>query len=81
MTSKLNLTNPSSKFMILIVLLLVFSAGFLVARARYKPQIRTSFDMVMEREELINDLKTRITTYEDKIRMEMQQAQTQQKKK
>ncbi len=67
--------------MILIVLLLVFSAGFLVARARYKPQIRTSFDMVMEREELINDLKTRITTYEDKIRMEMQQAQTQQKKK
>lgn len=62
------------KLWILIVLLFVFAAGFLIARARYKPQIRTSFDMVMERETLINDLKTRIQAYEDKIRMEMQKA-------
>ena len=53
--------------MILILLLLVFSAGFLIARVRYKPQIRATFNMVQEREDKIRELKEVIKGYENQI--------------
>ena len=53
--------------MILILLLLVFSAGFLIARVRYKPQITTTFNMVQEREQKINDLREVIKSYENQL--------------
>ena len=53
--------------MILILLLLVFSAGFLIARVRYKPQIRATFNMVQEREDKIRELKEVIKSYENQI--------------
>ncbi len=62
--------RSQKKIWIIVVLLLVFSAGFLLARARYKPQIRETFNMVMEREDAIRDLETKIKAYEDKIMME-----------
>lgn len=57
----------NKKIWIFIILLLVFAAGFLVARARYKPQIRTSFDMVMEREGTIAELEAKVKAYEEKM--------------
>lgn len=62
--------RDQKKIWIAVVLLLVFAAGFLVARVRYKPLIKESFNMVMEREDVINDLKAKIKAYEDKIMME-----------
>ena len=53
--------------MILILLLLVFSAGFLIARVRYKPQIRATFNMVQEREDKIRELKEVIKSYENQL--------------
>lgn len=71
MAKKQKSLSPKSqrKLLILIALLIAFSAGFLVARARYKPQIRTSFNMVMEREDTIADLEARVKAYEEKMMM------------
>ncbi len=55
------------KLFVIIMLLVAFSAGFLVARARYKPQIKSTFEMVMERENAIDDLKSKVEEYKEKL--------------
>ena len=65
--AKARLTRDNRKLIILIVLFIAFAAGFLVARVRYKPQIRTTFNMVQEREDKIRELKEVIKSYEDQM--------------
>lgn len=67
MAKRITITKSNRKLMILILLLLVFSAGFLIARVRYKPQIRATFNMVQEREDKIRELKEVIKGYENQI--------------
>ncbi len=55
------------KLFVIIMLLVAFSAGFLVARARYKPQIKSTFEMVMERENAIDDLKSKVEEYKEQL--------------
>lgn len=64
---KARLTRDNRKLIILIVLLIAFAAGFLVARTRYKPQIRATFNMVQEREDKIAELKEVIKSYEKQL--------------
>lgn len=70
MAKKITITKSNRKLMILILLLLVFSTGFLIARVRYKPQIRATFNMVQEREQKINELREVIKSYENQIMMQ-----------
>ena len=65
--AKATLSRDNRKLIILIVLFIAFAAGFLVARARYKPQIRETFNMVQEREQKINELKEVIKSYENQL--------------
>ena len=60
-------TKSNRKLIIVIVLFIAFAAGFLVARTRYKPQIRETFNMVQEREQKINELKEVIKSYENQL--------------
>ena len=68
--AKARLTRDNRKLIILIVLFIAFAAGFLVARTRYKPQIRETFNMVQERESRISELKEVIKSYETQIMMQ-----------
>lgn len=68
--AKARLTRDNRKLIILIVLFIAFAAGFLVARTRYKPQIRETFNMVQEREQKINELREVIKSYENQIMMQ-----------
>ena len=67
-----SLQNASQNKTVMVIILLAvgFIAGFLVARTRYKPQINTMFNMVMEKDAEVTDLKTQIELYEAKIMME-----------
>ncbi|MBI4092097.1 MAG: hypothetical protein HY427_02750 [Candidatus Levybacteria bacterium] len=65
--AKARLTRNNRKLIILIVLFIAFAAGFLVARTRYKPQIRETFNMVQERESRISELKEVIKSYENQL--------------
>lgn len=65
MAQRLNRSNR--KLIIVIVLLIAFAAGFLVARTRYKPQIRETFNMVQEREQKISELREVIKSYENQL--------------
>ena len=65
--AKARLTRNNRKLIILIVLFIAFAAGFLVARTRYKPQIRETFNMVQERESRISELKEVIKSYETQL--------------
>lgn len=67
MAKRVTISKSNRKLMILILLFLVFSAGFLLARTRYKPQIRATFNMVQEREEKIRDLREVIKSYEKQL--------------
>ena len=69
MAKRITITKSNRKLMILILLLLVFSAGFLIARVRYKPQIRATFNMVQEREDKIRELKEVIKSYENQLKL------------
>lgn len=64
---KARLSRDNRKLVILIVLFIAFAAGFLVARTRYKPQIRTTFNMVQEREDTIAELREVIKSYEQQL--------------
>lgn len=68
--AKVASTRDNKKIWIIIILILVFVAGFLVARTRYKPQIEQSFNMIMEREDKITNLQNQITELENKMRLE-----------
>ena len=61
------LTRNNRKLIILIVIFIAFAAGFLVARTRYKPQIRETFNLVQEREQKINELREVIKSYENQM--------------
>ncbi|OGH16639.1 MAG: hypothetical protein A3C30_04395 [Candidatus Levybacteria bacterium RIFCSPHIGHO2_02_FULL_40_18] len=65
--AKARLSRDNRKLIIIIVLLIAFAAGFLIARTRYKPQIRETFNMVQEREQTINELREVIKSYENQI--------------
>jgi len=65
--AKARLSRDNRKLIILVVLFIAFAAGFLVARTRYKPQIRETFNMVQEREDTIRDLREVIKSYENQI--------------
>ena len=45
---------------IVVLVVAAFVLGFLLARTKYKPQIQQTYDMVMERENTISDLKAQI---------------------
>lgn len=68
--AKARLTRDNRKLIILVVLLIAFAAGFLVARTRYKPQIRETFNMVQEREQTISELQEVIKSYENQMMMQ-----------
>ena len=61
------ISKDNRKIVLVIVLLVVFLAGFLIARTRYKPQIRATFNMVQEREDQIKELKEVIKSYEKQM--------------
>ena len=65
--AKARLTRDNRKLIILIVIFIAFAAGFLVARTRYKPQIRETFNMVQEREDTVRELKEVIKSYEKQL--------------
>jgi hypothetical protein len=50
-----------------LIIVLSFAAGFLLARAKYKPQIKQTFDMVMERENTISELQSKIQDFESQL--------------
>ena len=52
--------HPHKKFWVMVAIVLAFVAGFLVARVRYKPQIQTTYNMVVEREAIIQELRSTI---------------------
>lgn len=52
---------------VVIIIVVAFIAGFILARAKYKPQIRESFDMVMEREGRIAELESKLKDYENAV--------------
>jgi hypothetical protein len=45
---------------IALIVLIAFIAGFVLARAKYKPQLKETYNMVMEREDIISDLKAQL---------------------
>lgn len=55
--------SMSSKLMVIIVLGIAFTVGYLVSRERYKPQIKNLSTMVIERDDKItylNSLRNRL---------------------
>ena len=65
--AKATLSRDNRKLVIIVVLFIAFAAGFLVARARYKPQLRETFNMVQERELKISELREVIKSYENQL--------------
>ncbi len=65
--AQVRLNRNNRKLIIVIVLFIAFAAGFLVARTRYKPQIRETFNMVQEREQTISELQEVIKSYENQL--------------
>ena len=53
-------TNPTAIWTIILCLAIGGAAGFLLARARYKPQLQTTHDMVLEKVQEVDALKSRM---------------------
>ena len=76
---KINMANSSTEIsikadhnnllLILLIAIVAFSAGFVIARARYKPQLRETFNMVMEREDKIDELQSKVQEIENQMKM------------
>lgn len=60
------------KLWMILVLIVVFGAGFLVARARYKPQIQATYNLVVEKQAEVDDLQAQIDAYKTKMTQEME---------
>jgi hypothetical protein len=60
MAKSKNFIGQHTALTIVIIIIISFAAGFLLARLKYKPQIQATYDMVMERENVISDLKTQL---------------------
>ena len=56
-------------FVILLIALVAFAAGFAIARAKYKTQLTQTYDMVMEREGMISGLQEKLKNFEKKMMM------------
>ena len=56
--------------MIILIVLVAFAAGFLIARAKYKAQLKTTYEMVMDREGKISDLGERIKDFQKSMMMQ-----------
>ena len=56
-------TAPSSIWTIILCLAIGAVAGFLLARARYKPQLNTTHDMVLEKVQEVNALKNKMNGF------------------
>jgi len=64
--------DHNNLLLIILIAIVAFSAGFVIARARYKPQLRETFNMVMEREDKINKLEDKVETIERQMKAESQ---------
>lgn len=67
--SKIQIIN-NKKALILLLVVLTFVAGFLVARAKYKPQITETRLMVEEKNTEVDVLKSKIRELEQKIELQ-----------
>ncbi|HVT01681.1 MAG TPA: hypothetical protein VHE53_05655 [Patescibacteria group bacterium] len=65
-----NNVTQDKTLMIVVLLIVGFLIGFLVARARYKPQIMETYNIVQEQKAEISDLKLQISAYKAKIMMD-----------
>jgi len=54
-------------FVIVLIAIVAFAAGFAIARAKYKTQLSQTFDMVMEREGMISGLQEKLKSIEQKM--------------
>lgn len=62
--------TPQNRILLIVIIALVaFSLGFVIARARYKSQLKTTFNMVMEKDAAVTNLKMQMKNLEGKLKM------------
>lgn len=55
----------SKLLLVIIVAVVAFSFGFMIARAKYKTQLNTTYNMVMEKQDKINDLNAKVQSIQN----------------
>ncbi len=59
-SSQTNSAEHSKILLVIIVAVVAFAFGFMIARAKYKTQLNTTYNMVMEKQATINDLNAKV---------------------